>query len=544
MRFSRSRLLNRRDVMQLLVAASCAGVGCQRSHPPIAGSFVGTNQAVGHRLRDETPPQPSPDAWQDVGVVIVGAGIAGLAAARRLALAGYDDFVVCELEPRAGGTSSSGQSVITPYPWGAHYLPVPLASNDALIELLTEMKVVIGRDDANEPVVDDRYLCRVPQERLFLNGKWRADLDPLDDAPPAERAEGEAFLREVDRWVDWRDSAGRRAFALPLVHSSTDPEPMGLDAISMAEWFRQQGWRSPHLAWQIDYACRDDYGLSINETSAWAGLFYAASRKRAAGAASQPLLTWPAGNGHIANHLATFAARRMRLHLDTLVWDIVPHDDPREKCSVVTLDTRSGRVSGWRARRVIFAGPQFVARRVVRGYHAQRGRDLDEFQYGSWLVANLHLNGRPAETDVPLAWDNVLYDSPSLGYVVATHQEASDYGPSVWTYYLPFCGADPRQERRRLDELTFSQAAELVLADLAVAHPDLRSFVSHMEIMRWGHAMIRPTPGFISGQARRRASEPWRGVHFANTDLSGVALLEEAFDHGNRAAAQVLASLA
>ena len=59
--------------------------------------------------------------------------------------------------------------------------------------------------------------------------------------------------------------------------------------------------------------------------------------------------------------------------------------------------------------------------------------------------------------------------------------------------------------------------------------------------MRWGHAMIHPRPGFIWSEARRKAAHDYRGIHFAHTELSGVALMEEAFYHGLRAAEEVLA---
>ena len=41
-------------------------------------------------------------------------------------------------------------------------------------------------------------------------------------------------------------------------------------------------------------------------------------------------------------------------------------------------------------------------------------------------------------------------------------------------------------------------------------------------------------------EARREAARPWRGIHFAHSDLSGLALFEEAFYHGTRAADEVL----
>ena len=59
--------------------------------------------------------------------------------------------------------------------------------------------------------------------------------------------------------------------------------------------------------------------------------------------------------------------------------------------------------------------------------------------------------------------------------------------------------------------------------------------------MRWGHAMVRPRPGFIWSGSLAAARRPFRGIHFAHTDLSGIALFEEAFYHGTRAAEEVLA---
>ena len=46
--------------------------------------------------------------------------------------------------------------------------------------------------------------------------------------------------------------------------------------------------------------------------------------------------------------------------------------------------------------------------------------------------------------------------------------------------------------------------------------------------MRWGHAMVRPEPGTVWSDGRRQAAEPLGRIHFAHTDLSRVALFEEA----------------
>jgi hypothetical protein len=216
-----------------------------------------------------------------------------------------------------------------------------------------------------------------------------------------------------------------------------------------------------------------------------------------------------------------------------LVTSVSPSDGGVD---VVALSRDGRSLRGVHARRVIFAAPQFLAAAVIRDY-----RDVRDFTYGSWLVANLVLRDRPRQSEgFPLSWDNVLYESPGLGYVVATHQSGSDYGPTVLTYYHALCDTDPRVSRQRLLSAGRDEWAEVVLADLGRAHPDLRSLTTRLDVMRWGHAMVRPRPGLLSSGVLARARTPLRGIHFAHSDLSGVALFEEALHHGVRAAEEVL----
>ena len=162
---------------------------------------------------------------------------------------------------------------------------------------------------------------------------------------------------------------------------------------------------------------------------------------------------------------------------------------------------------------------------------------------GAWAVANLHLRDRPAArpTDAPPAWDNVLRDSPSLGYVSATHQRGRDVGPTVWTWYYPFPG-DAREVRRTLAGAGHAEWAAAALADLSRAHRDLDALVERIDVAFWGHGMIRPRVGSIFDPARAAAAAADGRIHFAHTDLGGMALFEEALDHGVRAANEVLAS--
>jgi glycine/D-amino acid oxidase-like deaminating enzyme len=533
----------RREVLAAFLGVPAALVGCSGpSSPPLPpGQIVGASDGLGHRLRDGARFTPPADRWERRGVVIVGGGIAGLAAAWRLRKAGFQDFVLLELETAPGGTSRSGSSPLTPYPWGAHYIPAPMAENRLLVSLFDEMGILDGRDADGRPVVAEPFLCRDPQERIFYKGRWYEGLYLHEGAIPEDLAQLKAFNAEIERWVAWRDGRGRRAFAIPMAAGSDDAEVTALDRLSMAEWLERRDWMSPRLRWLVSYACRDDYGTTLEETSAWAGVFYFASRIRRPGVEAQPLVTWPEGNGRVVAHF--YGQVRANVRLGMAAAEIIPTDpDGRRGVDVIAVDHAGESVQGIHAEQVIFAAPQFLTRYLLRPYREQVPAHIAAFEYGAWMVANLTLTDRPREQGLPLAWDNVLYESPSLGYVVATHQQGRERGPTVFTYYYPLCDANPRAARARLLAMDWHSCADLALTDLVRAHPDIRTLVECLDVMRWGHAMIRPRPRFIWGGARAAAARPYRAVHFANTDLSGVGLFEEALYHGVRAAEEVLAA--
>jgi hypothetical protein len=146
--------LSRRELIALMLGTPALATGC--SSPPVVplhGELLGQSFDIGHRLRDGFRPRPADDQWRDVQVVIVGGGAAGLSAGRALLQGKCDDFVVLELEPVAGGTSRSDKAGDIAYPWGAHYVPVPLADNKPLIRLFTEMGVVESLAADGSPVV-------------------------------------------------------------------------------------------------------------------------------------------------------------------------------------------------------------------------------------------------------------------------------------------------------------------------------------------------------------------------------------------------------
>src|SRR5688572_10583181 len=91
----------------LAAAAALPLAGCGRDAAARwSGGWVGTAHERGHRLRETRGGAlPAPALQRHAGVLVVGAGVAGLACARALSRAGIDDVQVLDLEDAAGGNS-------------------------------------------------------------------------------------------------------------------------------------------------------------------------------------------------------------------------------------------------------------------------------------------------------------------------------------------------------------------------------------------------------------------------------------------------------
>jgi glycine/D-amino acid oxidase-like deaminating enzyme len=477
----------------------------------LEGGLVHESATVGHRLRDGLR-LDAPRETRHAAVVIVGGGIAGLSAAWRLQKRGVTDLAVLELEAVPGGNARWGENEIAAFPWGAHYVPVPGRAGGLVRELFTDLGVYDGTR------WDERHLVHAPAERLFLHGRWQEGLEP--QVGPAQR-DRDQFARFEAR-VAALAATGR--FTIPSAAGLGDGPAPAEDRLSMAAWLDREGLDSPWLRWVVDYACRDDYGGLAGDVSAWAGLLYFAGRE---GDAEGPL-TWPEGNGWIV--------RRLLERLGPVVQTgRVAHRVARQggRWQVLTPGV------AWTADVVIVATPMLVASRLVEGLGPAG------VTYSPWITANLVLDRWPRERGLPPAWDNVIFDSRSLGYVVATHQQLRRFVPrTVWTHYWALAHHPAADARRWLLAQDWGALSTLVLDDLQRAHPDIRDCVSRIDVLRLGHAMVRPGPGFLSQPARRALQgDRGDGLYFAHSDLSGLPLFEEAQYRGVVAADRALARL-
>lgn len=485
--------------------------------------FVGPAVERGHQLREPYSPSAI-HRKQAIPVAIIGGGISGMSAGWYLQKRGMTDFRLFELEDRVGGNAQWGENRIGRYPWGAHYLPTPGPEAIWVRELLAEIGIYRNGRFSEEALVHEA------DERLFIYGHWQPGLVPLMAARESDRQQIDLFFRTMAAFSTARGRDGRRAFTIPLALSSADPKYVRYDSMTAAACLEQLGITSQRLLWYIDYVLRDEYGSNRYNTSAWALLHYFSARN------DSHNLVWPEGNGFIAEYL--------RQKLGGTI-------QPATALRLIGKEARhyllhffnhaTQQAETWRAEKIIFAAPKFILPWVYPALRTDLKAETKALVYSPWLTVNLLVN-HFGENDP--AWDNVVFGSKSLGYVVAQHQLAGKLPHArTLTFFHAFDADDTLQSRRRLLQMTEREALQMALDDIGLAHPRVADFVESAGIYRWAHAMIRPTPGFLGRTRRGLLEKPDKNFYCAHSDLSGMSNFEEAQYRGVVAAQRVLGEI-
>jgi hypothetical protein len=578
-----AHISSRRSVLQCLVGAALGlpTMGCDRRHdlapgptsdvwpldsPAVLDAVEHMHHMPVHWLADHREaahaalglgggPAPARAASIDrrTRVLVLGAGVAGLAAARALMQAGVQDQVVIDLQVQAGGHAQGLMldgpgGLRLPAPWAAHYLPVPAAGAErdapGLVELLAELGL-LQRDVAGRWQPNARHLCHSPQERLYAHGQWHSGLLLLDEP------EARSHARHLSQRIEALQADGGWRILAPSWRGFLDekkplsPDWWALDAMTFEAWLQREGITHPSLLSYLDYCCRDDYGAGLGVVSAWAGVHYFAARHGFAtpldtaasgdqAAEVWPTFTWPQGNGWITERLAAplgperLLLGRMAVHVQ----------EERHGVTVQVQRLSDGRIERWQAAAVVIALPAHVLRRVWPDAPANlRAWAVPQ---AHWQLAHLVLDAPPRDRPGPaLAWDNVVRGGHGLGVVHAGHQNTDPRpGPMVLTWYHAG-GIDPAA-RLRLQMQGARAGLAPLWADLLAAHPDLPQRVQAIVRVRHGHAMPCPVPG-----VQRRLQATFGGavgpvpplgsgrIRWVHSDCAGYAIFEEAFCRGH-----------
>ena len=236
--------MDRRHFLSALSAPAFAACDFKNGAPEFKAEVLGPAMALGHRLR--TNDFPAPTETRNLDIAIIGGGVAGLSAAWRLTKRGVKEFKLFELEDALGGNSRAGQSTVTPYPWGAHYLPLPTKESVHVRQLLADLGVLKSGIDSDTPLYDERAIVHGPQDRLFRNGLWQEGLLPRMVAPK-DVEQIKRFEDMIGRFKQTRDLFDKKAFAIPSLLASRDLRTASLDATDMRRWLVAGTWYSLYL---------------------------------------------------------------------------------------------------------------------------------------------------------------------------------------------------------------------------------------------------------------------------------------------------------
>jgi protoporphyrinogen/coproporphyrinogen III oxidase len=453
-------------------------------------------------------PEVAEPADERRDVVVVGAGIAGLAAAWHLRDL---DVLVLEASDRLGGRLWSEPRGGVWLNFGAHVFSGPGSAAGRLI------------DDAGVRALP------VPGKlaALAMNGrilKGAVELYPLQiQAPVRSRvalARSGARLRLAVRSYGkvaaprrGEDPAQRQLRMFEFLGDRTfsdyiGPLPPDVDAIYRATLNRSSGEPEELAA---------GYGV---------GYFHLVWDR--SGGLSHGI---DGGPSALVERLAAGLPGRVRTGAEVLQVD-------REAGAARVTFTSGGRARTAVARAVVVAAPAPVARHLIAGLPAATADALDEIRYGPYAVGSILT--APAG---PMPWDEVYaLATPqcsfnmafSMGNVAAA---AAGTGYPRAGSFMVYAGAD---QGRRMLELDDDAIASRFADDLARVYPQVRGRIVEVVIHRWERGLPYPRPGRARLQPALTA--PLDPVYLAG-DYLGSWYTETAAQTAEAAARRVRAAI-
>ena len=522
---------------------------------PFFGEVVGEDIGLCHALRDGTLSAevggPEPRLYD---VIIIGAGISGLAAAWKFVRCGVKNLLIIEKENQIGGTCIAGKEGDITFPWCAHYIESPQPRSKYLLEICEDIGIIVDYD-GEWPVVNPNYTVPEPEISLLAGNKWRPGHFPIQIASSQDVVDFELFRQDMYRWVKWRDKDGRPAFGCPVEHTSPAEEVRRLDNISMLDYLESIGIRSKPIEWYISNRTMDEYGCRVQDVSAWAGIqFWAQSNSsfmdfELPGTPAPVLLSWPEGNAFLANGLAKWLSDE-QLRLKSLTVNV---RNEKERVLVTYIDQKSplyqrgvrGDFTTLQAKWVIYTAPKNSVYHLIPELEKAKRTEFKKCKYVPWITAAVHLRKPPQKKAHLLAWENLSYNSWGLGYIDNCHimrQHNRFDLPTILTFYAALC-SDIETERYELFKEGWEFWARMILQSLEDMHPHISKLITKLDIYKWGHPMVAMTPGYLWGPDRERMKQPFGRIHFAGADVGGTPVFEHATYRGIETAQAIMDEL-
>lgn len=440
--------------------------------------------------------------------LVVGGGMAGVAAAYQLR---HEDWLLCELSEQLGGTSGAVNHQGLWLSQGAHYdLVYPGYFGERPLRLLEEIGTV--RYDGV------RDLWRFVEEQYLVD--WDGETRCLDGQTYRERMlrPGPA-LEHFERII--RPFVGH--LKLPTVE--IDPAFHYLNELTFKQFLEREGVPlSPYFSQPIDYQMRDDWGGTMDEVSALAGVYYYASRPP--GEAYNQIISPPSGNYYFLDKIRQ-SLDDEQIKLQHLVKSIQP---AKQGFRAEVLDVKQQRKVSIMADRIVYAGQKHALKYVFPPAYPLFAEQV----YTPWLVVSLVLHGDLLENSF---WQNetLIPGSAYIGFVDSDQQYLPTDQKRVLTAYYCF----RPQERKTLANIHQHQEALVCETISHINHyleQDIEPYIEHVYLKAMGHAMAIPKPGFLLRGITAVPGYPQFGL--AGVDGGRLPLMVEALDSGIMAANQ------
>ena len=535
--------MTRKDFLQKLslgttgIVFSAVLSRCMQAQKKGIKFFVsGANAKVGHILREKKVENLNISHTEKQKILIIGAGASGLTAAYFLQKKGINAFQIVELDKKIGGNSQNGENQYSKYPYGAHYLPIPNTENRALLDFLVEKKIITGFNTENLPIYNEQDLCFDPEERLLVNQYWQEGIVPNMHLSAQDKKDIDRFFALVKELKVAKGEDKKFVFHIPIAEASQTNEWRKLDNLSFETYLKQENYTSEKLFWYLNYCCRDDYGQGIKHVSAFAGLHYFASRKgKGANCEENAVLTWSEGNAHLVNLLAE--SLHPQIKTSQLVREI---EIIGNTCKSTIYDVEKDKYYCVESEKIILAVPYFVRKKLLA--KVENPHTTLNFTHQPWLISNITLKNFSDKHGFPLAWDNVLMNSETLGFVYAQHQSLRTTEENfVFTLYKPLDKGEEKEIRLKYYSKTEEALKQEILADMKEFYANIEQDIEEIDCHIWGHGMISPSINFLLNPEKNALCAPiQQKIFFAHTDYSGISLFEEAFWQGKKAVEEIL----
>jgi squalene-associated FAD-dependent desaturase len=424
-------------------------------------------------------------------VVVVGGGLAGIAAALALGEAGHP-VRLYEARPRLGGATHSFERDGLVVDNGQH----------VFLRCCTAYRGLLGRLGATGRVrLQDRFDVRVLTPEGRHGRLRRARLPGPFHLLPA--LAGYSLLRPADRV---------RAVRAALAFGGLDPADPALDRIGLGDWLAAHGQREPARRALWDPLTVAALNVGVDEAALGpAAMVFKTALLGRADAADIGVPGVPLGELHGSAGRAAIEERGGTVHLAAKVTAVVPGP---------AIVVNGARVE---ASAVIVATPHRQAAALVPR-EAAPGRDRWS-GLGESPIVNVHARYDRPVTDLPFA---AAVDSPVQWIFDRT---AAAGAPSGQYLAVSVSAAD-----RWIDTPTDKMRAEFVPALEELFPAARRAALTDFFVTRERRATFRQVPG--SGALRPPATTRWPGLYLAGswTDTGWPDTMEGAVRSGLTAA--------